>query len=128
MSAGMAGGLGVLALLLSAIGVYGVVAFAVTSRTREIGLRMAMGASRRKVLREVLLDALHLAVPGLAVGALLAGGVAAAARAELLGLSPADPISFLGAGAILFLVVLAASLIPARAASGIDPMEALKGE
>ena len=128
LSAGMAGGLGVLALLLSAIGVYGVVAFAVTSRTREIGLRMAMGASRRKVLREVLLDALRLAVPGLAVGALLAGLVAAAARAELLGLSPADPISFLGGGAILFLVVLAASLIPARAASGIDPMEALKGE
>jgi putative ABC transport system permease protein len=127
MLAGMAGGLGILALLLSAIGVYGVVAFTVTSRTREIGLRMAMGASRGKVLRDVLVDALRLAMPGLAMGTLLAGGVAASLQAELFGLGPADPVSFLGAGAVLLLVILVASLVPARAASGIDPVEAVRG-
>jgi predicted permease len=124
----MAGGLGLLALLLSAIGVYGVVSFSVSNRTREIGLRMAMGASRRRVLRGVLRDAVRLAVPGLMVGALLAGGVAAVSRSQLFGLSPLDPVSFGAAVGVLFLVVLLASLVPARRASGIHPMGALRQE
>jgi len=127
-SAGIAGVLGLLALLLSAIGVYGVVAFAVSGRTREIGLRMAIGASRGRVLLGVLGDAVRLAAPGLAGGAVLAAGAAAALRSELFGLSPLDPVSFGIAAAVLFLVVLAASLVPARRASGIHPMEALSGE
>lgn len=127
-TAEMAAGLGLLALLLSAIGVYGVVAFAVARRTREIGLRMAIGATRAQVLGAVLRDAVRLAVPGLAVGALLAVGLAAAAGNILLGVSPADPISLASAAGLLLLVILLASLVPARRASGIDPMVALRSE
>jgi len=128
VSARVAGALGVLALLLAAIGVYGVVAFAVSRRTREIGMRMALGASRRTVLVGTLWEGFRLASPGLLVGALLAGGCAAGFRAQLFGLSPVDPASFLGAGAALLAIILSASLVPARRASGIDPMEALRGD
>jgi predicted permease len=122
------GGLGLLILLLSAMGVHGVVALAVTSRTREFGLRIALGATRSGVIRGVLGDALRMAGPGLLAGGLLAVGTAAALRSLLLGLSPVDPISFLSAGALLLLVVVAASLAPALRASGIQPMEALRKE
>jgi predicted permease len=122
------GGLGLLILLLSATGVYGVVSFAVTNRTREFGLRMAIGATRGVVLRGVLGDALRMAGPGLLVGGLLAAGTAAALRSMLLGLSPVDPISFLTVGVLLLFVVITASLAPALRASGIHPMEALRGE
>lgn len=124
----VAGGLGLLVLLLSAMGVYGVVALAVTHRTREIGLRIAMGATRGVVVRGVLGDALRMAGPGLLAGGLLAAGAAAAMRSMLLGLSPVDPISFLSAGALLLFVVIASSLGPALRASGIHPMEALRKE
>ncbi len=123
-----AGGFGLLALLLSAIGVYGVVAFAVTRRTREIGIRMTLGATRERVVRTVLEDAVRLVVPGLAVGALLALGAAAAMRSELFGLSPLDPVSFGLPLLILLGVVLLASLVPARRASGIQPVDALRWE
>lgn len=124
----LGGGLGLLVLLLSAIGVYGVVSLAVTQRTREIGLRMAMGATRGEITRRVLADALRLSAPGMIVGGLLAAGSAAAARSMLLGLSPLDPVSFLLAGALLLVVVLAAALGPALRASGIEPVRALKSE
>jgi len=84
-SAKAAGGLGLLAILLAAIGVYGVVAFSVSSRTREIGLRMAMGATRREVLRQVLGDGVRLALPGLVLGGLISAGLAVAIRAEFFG-------------------------------------------
>jgi len=127
-AARMGGGLGLMVLLLSAMGVYGVVAMTVASRTREIGVRMAMGATRRRVLGTVLGDAFRLAAPGLVVGALAAGASASAMRSMLLGVSPVDPASFLGAGGVLLVVVLLASFVPARRASGIDPMEALRTE
>jgi len=128
MSAAIAGGLGALAILLAAIGVYGVVAFAVSRRSREIGLRMAMGASRGGVRTKVLVDAVALTAPGLLVGAVLAAGSAAAFRAQLYGLSPLDPVAFLGAGGVLLVVVFLAGLIPAWKASVIDPMVALRQE
>jgi putative ABC transport system permease protein len=128
LSARVAGALGLLALLLSAIGVYGVVAFAVSSRTREIGLRMAMGATRGEVLQQVLRDGVKLAVPGLFIGGLFAMALAMAFQAQFFGLSPVDPVSFGGAIGVLFLVVLLASVAPARKASGIDPMRALRME
>jgi len=124
--AGVAGGLGLLALLLSAIGVYGVVAFAVGYRTREIGVRMALGATRLEILGTVLRDATRLAVPGMAAGLLLALAAGFAMRSILLGVSPADPVTFASATGLLFLVVLLASLIPARRASSVEPMEALR--
>jgi len=125
-SASLAAGLGLLALLLSAIGVYGVVAFAVTSRTREIGVRLAMGATREQVLGGVVRDAARLALPGLATGALLASGVGAAMGSMLLGVSPLDPVAYGLAAGLLLVVVLLASLVPARRASAIDPMVALR--
>lgn len=115
-------------LLLSAMGVYGVVALAVTQRTREIGIRIAMGASRGAVLRGVFRDAIRMAAPGLLVGGLLAAGTAAAMRSLLLGLSPVDPVAFVSVAALLLLVVVFASLAPALRASGIHPMEALRKE
>jgi putative ABC transport system permease protein len=124
----VAGGLGLLVLLLSAMGVYGVVALAVTNRTREIGIRIALGATRGVVIRGVLRDALRMAGPGLLAGGLLAAGTAAAMRTMLLGLSPVDPISFLSAGVLLLFVVIISSLGPALRASGIHPMEALRKE
>ena len=120
--------LGALALLLSAIGVYGVVAFAVSRRTREIGLRMAVGSTRGEILRGVLLDAVRLAIPGLLLGGVLSALLAAALRSALFGLDPMDPFSFATATGVLFLVVLLASLAPARTASGIDPIVALRSE
>jgi predicted permease len=124
----VAGVLGLLVLLLSAMGVYGVVALAVTNRTREIGLRIALGATRGGVVRVVFRDALRMAVPGLMVGGLLAAGTAAALRSTLLGLSPLDPVAFLSAATVLLLMVVVASLGPALRASGIHPMEALRRE
>jgi predicted permease len=128
MTAQMGAWFGLLALLLSAIGVYGVVAFAVTNRTREIGVRMALGATREGVLRTVLGDALRLAVPGLVIGGILAVGTGFAIRSTLLGVSPMDPISFGIVIGILVLVVLLASIVPAKRASGTNPMEALRCE
>jgi len=123
-----AGGLGLLTLVLSAIGVYGVVAFMVTSRTREIGLRMAIGATRGQVLRAVLWDAVRLTAPGLAVGGLLAAGIAMLMSSMLLGVEPLDPLSLGSATGVLITVVLLASLVPARRAAAIDPMDALRNQ
>lgn len=127
-TANLSAGFGLLALVLSAIGVYGVVAFAVSNRTREIGVRMALGATRRQVLGEVFKDGLRLALPGLVIGGLLAAGTAFIMRSMLFGLSPLDPVSFGVAAAVLLAVVLLASLIPARRASSVDPMNALRYE
>jgi ABC-type antimicrobial peptide transport system permease subunit len=110
------------------MGVYGVVALAVTNRTSEFGLRIALGATRGTVIRGVFGDALRTAAPGLLVGGLLAVGTAAAMRSMLLGLSPVDPLSVLSAGTLLLFVVVASSLGPALRASGVDPMEALRRE
>ena len=121
-----AGGFGLLTLLLSAIGVYGVVAFMVANRTREIGLRMAIGATRAQVLRAVMWDAIRLAAPGLAVGGLLAVGLEMVMGSMLLGVGPLDPVSLFAATGVLILVVLLASLVPALRAAAIDPMDALR--
>ena len=122
----VSGLLGLLVLLLSAIGVHGVVALVVTYRTREIAVRIALGATRGVVIRGVLRDGLRMAGPGLLAGGLLAAGTAAAMRSMLLGLSPVDPVSFLSAGVLLLFVVVTSSLGPALRASGIQPMEALR--
>lgn len=124
----VAGGLGFLVLLLSAMGVYGVVGLAVTQRTREIGVRIAMGAGRGAVIRGVFGDALRMALPGLVAGGLLAAATAVTLRSTFLGLSPVDPVAYLSAAVVLLTVVLGASLAPALRASGIDPMEALRRE
>lgn len=119
-----------LMLLLSALGLYGVVAFTVAGRTREIGVRISLGSSRRRVLRMVVRDALKLALPGLVLGAVLS--VPAARILDQLyvdiGLPTADARVFAFAASTAMGMVLFASLVPARRAAGVDPIEALRAE
>jgi predicted permease len=123
------GGLALLTLFLAAIGIHGVVAFAVTARTREIGVRMAMGASRQRVLTMVLNDAAKLAAPGIVIGTGLAMVVSREMLArwyQYLGRSTLD-LRVLGAGvAIAATVVIASTLMPALRAAGVQPMQALR--
>ncbi|HUG40364.1 MAG TPA: ABC transporter permease [Longimicrobiales bacterium] len=122
---GLLAGLG---LFLAALGVYGVVAYGVTQRRREIGIRLAVGARTAQVLRMILLSGFRLAAPGLVVGAVAAFGVGQLLRGMLLGVSPADPLTFVAVAAVLLAAVALASWVPARRAAAVDPMEALRAE
>jgi putative ABC transport system permease protein len=115
-------------LLLAAIGIYGVMAYAVTERTRELGLRIALGASTRDLLRLVLGEAVALAAAGVVVG--LAGSAASAnlIRSMLFGVTPLDGATFAGIAILLVATALAASYVPARRALRVDPMVALRHE
>jgi ABC-type antimicrobial peptide transport system permease subunit len=108
------------------MGVYGVMAQSVTLRTREMGIRAALGAEPGRVLRSVLTGALRLAFPGLLGGAILSCGVAMLLRGLLLGVSPLDPVALLGVVLALSGMVLAGTLVPARRAARIHPAEALR--
>jgi ABC-type antimicrobial peptide transport system permease subunit len=124
--------LGVIALILAAIGLYGTIAYGVSRRTAEIGLRMALGASRATVVDMVVRQALVLAAIGVAIGVPLALGAAHLAGAVLdqmlFGLERYDPLVMIGAAAILALVAIVAALVPARAAAHVDPLIALRCE
>jgi putative ABC transport system permease protein len=114
------------AVLLAAIGIYGVMAHAVGQRTREIGLRMALGADRGEVLRMVIGQALTLATLGLALGLVLGAGAGQLMRGLLFGVQPFDPVTFAVAGAGFVVVALAASATPAIRAARVDPADALR--
>ena len=118
--------LGLLALLLSAMGVYGIMAFAVTRRTRELGIRIALGAEPGLVLRSVVKGAFRLALPGLIAGTVLAVGVGFLLRSLLLGVSPLDPVALLGVALAVVGMVLAGAVVPACRAARIHPAEALR--
>jgi len=126
VSAVTTGGLGLAGLLLSAFGVYGLVAFVVSQRTREFGVRMALGASRRRILSAVLRDGLRLAAPGLAVGLVAASGLMVAVQSMLLGVAPLNPAAFGLTAVAVLTVVLLACAVPAARAAGVDPSEALR--
>jgi putative ABC transport system permease protein len=117
-----------LALLLSAIGIYGVLSYVVSRRTREIGIRLAIGAGRGQVLRLVLQNGLLLALTGIALGNVAAVGVTRLLGTLLHGVSPVDPLTFATVGAGLTFVALVASLVPAWRATRVDPVVALKTE
>ena len=117
-----------LALLLAAVGVYGVLAYSVALRTREIGIRMALGASRADVVRLVAGHGMRLALAGAAIGLVGALTLARLMSSLLYGVTPSDPLTFLVALAGLVSVALLASYIPARRAITVDPMEALREE
>jgi len=119
---------GVLALLLAAIGVYGVTAYAVSQRRREIGIRMALGARSLDVLREVSRQGSTAIVAGCIGGLLLAWGASRAMRSVLYGVAPADPVSFVVVPVVLVTAAVLATLIPARRATRVDPMVALRSE
>jgi len=116
------------AILLAAIGVYGVVAYTVASRTKEIGVRVALGAAPRQVVRQVVRGGLTLAAVGLAIGLAGALAVGRLITTLLYGMPPTDPLTLAGAVGLFVLVVLLASWVPARRAARVDPVVALRTE
>jgi putative ABC transport system permease protein len=118
----------IVALLLGAIGVYGVVSYAVTCRTREIGLRIALGAIRQEILRWVVAKGMFPVFIGFGAGLAAALAVSISLRTTLYGITPYDPAAFLGVAALLLLTALCACHLPARRASRLDPMIALRHE
>jgi predicted permease len=128
MVARIAGALGLLALLLVGVGLYGVVAYSVSRRTNEMGVRLALGASSRTVSWLVLRDSLATIVAGLALGAALAFPALKLTQRLVFGIAPHDPQTLGIAAALLLAVGIAAALIPALRASRIDPIEAIRAE
>lgn len=119
---------GLLATVLAAVGLYGVMAFSVARRTREIGIRMALGAARSLVLRVVLQEVAILCLTGVAIGLPISAGLSRYIESQLYGVKPTDPLVMTGAALFLILVSLAAGYIPARRAATVDPMIALRYE
>jgi putative ABC transport system permease protein len=128
LMATLSGFFGGLAVVLAVIGLYGVIAYMVARRRGEIGIRMALGADRGRVVALVLREAAWLLMLGLAAGALLALALARTASSLLFGVKPDDPPTFLAALAALAVVALIATLVPARRAAALDPMTALRDE
>jgi ABC-type antimicrobial peptide transport system permease subunit len=119
---------GILATLLAVIGLYGVMAFTVARRTREIGVRMALGAVRGDVVWLVMRDVLMLVGTGIVLGLAAAWGVSRAISSQLYGVSASDPITIVAAAAILAAVAMLAGYIPARRATRVNPVLALRYE
>jgi predicted permease len=117
-----------LALILASIGIYGVISYSVAQRTREIGIRMALGANQRQILAMILGGGTKLAVSGILIGAAGAMGLTRFIRSFLYGVSPSDPLTFAGISLILAAVALLASYVPARRAMKVDPNTALRYE
>jgi predicted permease len=126
VTAELAGTLGLLGLILTAVGLYGVVSYGVTQRTRELGIRMALGAGRRVTLGLVLADAAVLGIAGIALGLPLALGATRMAASLLFGVGPWDPPAFAAAAGVLLAVLFIAGWWPARRATRIDPVSALR--
>jgi predicted permease len=128
VAASVTASLGLVGLLLAAIGIYGVTAYMVTSRTREIGIRMALGAQQRDVVRLVLRQGMTLALVGVAIGLALAAAVSRALASLLFGVGAADPLAFGGSALVFCAIGLAACYVPARRATNIQAMDALRYE
>jgi putative ABC transport system permease protein len=120
--------LGLTGLILAAIGIYGVIAFFVSQRTHEIGVRVALGATTRNVVRMVVGQAFTLAVIGVAIGGAAAYWATQALRTMLFQVQSGDPIAYAGAAAMLVLVAVVASTLPALRAARVDPVLALRNE
>jgi predicted permease len=128
LMAGLAGGFGALALVLAAIGLYGVISYSVTRRTAEIGIRMALGANRGRVLSEVLRESLLPVAIGMIAGLGIAWGATRYIASQLYGLEAHDPATMAAAAGLTVTVAVIATLLPARRAAQVDPMIALRHE
>ena len=128
MVAELASALGLIGLALTIVGLYGFLAFRVTRRRREIGIRMALGASREATAWLVMSETARLAGIGLGLGVALAFGAARLEQSMLFGVKPLDALSLAGAVAVLLAAVAAAAWLPARRAASVEPMQALRTE
>ena len=128
MAAVVLASFGVLAIVLAAIGIYGVMSYVVAGRTREVGVRVALGAARRDVLLLIMRQGMSLALIGLGLGLLVAFGAAQLLVKLLFGVSPVDPLTFAGVTVLLALVAALACFVPARRATKVDPLVALRYE
>ena len=126
IAASVAGSLGLVGVLLAAIGIYGVTAYMVSSRTREIGIRMALGAERAAVVRMVLRQGLTLTMIGAAIGLAVAAAASRLLGSLLFGVGATDPLTFIGSTLLFFVVGAAACYVPARRATAIGAMDALR--
>jgi len=122
------GAFSALALVLAGIGIYGIISYSVAERTKEIGIRMALGAGHQDVIRMILLQGARIASAGLIMGIFAAFGLTRYLATLLFSVSPADPSTFAVVGLVLALVALLACYIPARRALRVDPMTALRYE
>jgi predicted permease len=121
-------GLSIVALLMAAIGIYGLIQYSITTRTREIGIRIAMGAQARQVFSMVIAEGLKLSLTGLTVGLLGALWLGQASSTLLYGVAPTDPSTFIGVSLLLIAVAISACCFPARRAIKIEPVAALRRE
>jgi ABC-type antimicrobial peptide transport system permease subunit len=126
--AALTSGFGLLALVLASIGIYGIMAYGVARRTSEIGVRMALGAQRRQVLLMILRETAVLAAAGVLIGIAAAAGLTRYVGSMLYGLKPSDPLTLGGAVLLMLGIALVAGWWPARKASRMDPMVALRHE
>jgi putative ABC transport system permease protein len=124
----LAGAFGVLALVLAAIGIFGVLSYSVSRRTREIGIRMALGATRGEVASRIMREGLVMTALGIAIGVAAALALSTFMSSVLYEVTPGDPVTYLAVAAILLAVALLATLIPARRATGVDPLVALRAD
>jgi ABC-type antimicrobial peptide transport system permease subunit len=122
------GSFAAIALLLAAVGTYGVMTYAVAQRTREIGIRVALGATRPAVLRDVIGQTMRVTAAGLALGAVAAAFATRFIASLLFGITSGDALTWAGAAAVLVIVALLATIVPARRAVRIDPLAALRQE
>ena len=115
-------------MVIGAVGVYSLIAYIVSWRTREIAIRLALGARRLNVVREIVMRSVALAAGGSALGLIGAAISTRLLHSFLFGVSPLDPLTFLSVPVLMMLLAIAAAWIPARRAASIDPMEALRNE